>query len=350
MKTPGKRASAGKISEFGIAMYIVLLLAVFPLLDLLWLIASYGVVVLAAHQFASAASVEPNYKSGLESTFNTACRFSASGWARFARLSPMSGYDGCGCDLYVQSTAIVGQDVSQYGPNTPPPPPIVSDRIWEYKALVQYEWRPPISLSAVPIVGSIPGLGRPVRITHAALRAAEHPEGLAEVNDIQFQRQPTGSILASFPPGVGGGETAPEHMSWNYPNIYVLIAAAGQVIVDEDVLEVDSRNADWTDTGLSVSDGQKAWIDTRADGQWRLSATSVYVDANGYTSSPVPGDGLIPGKLIGRLGTNPSFEVGRFQLNMVPNGQGKLLLMCHDMFFDDNDGKQVVRVIVTQSQ
>jgi hypothetical protein len=157
---------------------------------------------------------------------------------------------------------------------------------------------------------------------------------------------------------------------WNYPNIYTLIASAGESVVSNEVVEVDAMQPIppkaiidcYTPTGVTLQSGQNFWIDSRADGMWHFDSGGTAYNANGDPNSPggtgppnvveplpsAPGDAL-----IGMIGNNTPFVVGVDMLNHASNGQnGSFGLIINDDNFDtgftDNVGMQTVRVIVTQ--
>lgn len=362
-----RRAAIGKIAEFAPVLFVLFFMLLLPCLNMIWLATAYVIIGLAANQFVSAAAVETTYDKALQAMRTCAVQFNGSPWTSFGGLSPIGGYSSTGSDLYLKSTNIASHAINELGPNTPVPPPVdTTNNIWEYKTLARYRVTPLLNMASVPFIGSVPGLGAPVNLTFVAHKLVEHPEGLGQLAGLVFSSQPNGSIRPQV--GTGGGGVLPGGAAWYHPDIYELIAAAGQTIVSEDVLQVFANNGDWTDTGIDIKPGQKAWIDLRADGLWNNWPAKPLSDADG-SGSPRTFEGMMlpDGALVGEIGASPlapatptsrsnpggtPFEVGKFKLNLAPPNTGRLYLIQTDSDeprdYFDNAGVQTVRVIITQ--
>ena len=366
------RNTAGNISEFAPALFVLMFIFLFPLINMLWLAASYMIILLAANVTVSAAAVETSYDRALASMYSQANQFNGSAWNAFGGLIPHGGYGNSGSDLYLKSTDIASHNVNRFGPNTSAPPPIdLSTKVWEFESKVSYQVHPLINMAAVPLVGDVPALGKDVLIQCCAHKLAEHPEGLGQEDEaVEFGSQPAGSLInASLPSGTGGGGVLPGESSWNEPTIYEKIKAAGQTIVAENVVTVRADNNLWTPIDVpDIQPGQKIWIDYRADGSWNTVPTfgpdnyqDIFTDADGLSSITTHGYPL--GAMLGRVGTNTPFLLGKQQWNLTPPGTGKFYMICNDgpsgdepMPFDgetngghyNNQGVMVVRVIIAK--
>jgi hypothetical protein len=173
------RRERGSIAEFGPALFIFLLFAVFPFINLLALATATGTVALIATEAAGAAARSTSYPDALTAVQAKTVSLTQSGFGRFARLLPQGGIGGCGADLYVIQTRVGTNQTQTYGPNTTVPPPIdATNNVYEYNVKVTYQMVPFVNLSAVPFIGNVPGLGKNTTLTWNVQRAVEYPTGL----------------------------------------------------------------------------------------------------------------------------------------------------------------------------
>lgn len=348
--------------ELAPSIMILLIFVVFPFINLMGVVVGYATGFLITRQAARQAGAQAKFAEALTAMLNESGGITQSGLGRFVKLKPVGGYQNSGTDLYVLATNYITNQTKNYGPNSPVPPPIDSSTfVYEYTVPGTFDVGPLIDMSTVPFLGGIPGLGPSARIHTVSQCVVEHPDGLG--NDAASDDQFRSLIPPWQPPGQSGGPgVALADSGWNYPNIYQLIQNAGQTIVDEDVLQVYANTPAWTDTGIDVVPGQKVWIDLRADGLWNASPNMTLTDADGDVAlGPSQGTAVLPtspwGTLVGRLGAGNPFSVGKYQLNLVPPGTGRLYLIFNDGYdptsqlltdFTDNSGFQTVRIIVTK--
>jgi len=173
------RRRNGNTAEFGPALLILFLFAIFPLINLLGLGTGEATVYLLAQEAANHTSQANNYSDALASMQSIANQFMGTGFAAFAKLVPMGGYNSCGANLWVQQTAVASQQATMYGPNQGVNNPIDANaNIYEYSVHARYQCGPLINLSAVPLIGSVPGLGPPATLMVCVNRAVEFPDGL----------------------------------------------------------------------------------------------------------------------------------------------------------------------------
>jgi hypothetical protein len=347
-----KRSNAGHITEFPLSLYILLLIVVFPIVDLVGLVTGSAIICLTAHQAASRAANQRRYADSLDVMQQSANDFLKTGFAEFARLHPTGGFGNCGANLYIDACNYQTNAIQAYGPNTPLPPPAdTSTYVYECRVQTAYEVGPTVDLSFMPGLSAVPGLGKPAVINFSASRDAEYPTGLAAA----LPPPPNGAVppynAAPTIPQTGP-LAGPEGSGWNHPSIYEEIKAAGQHVVTEDVILVQANNYNWTATGITVASGQTLWIDLRSDGSW-TSGTGMF-NANGNPADkswtgPMPGQP--EGMLLGKVGSAAAFAVGTTYQNYAPGQAGPFSLIFNDdapPTYTDNVGTQMVRVIVTQ--
>lgn len=330
---------------------ILLIFVVFPLINLMAVATGYGVAFLITNQAARQAASQPTFNDALAAMLNESGTLAQWGISRFAKLKPVGGYQGSGTDLYILATNYSTSQMTRIGPNKPVPPPVDSSTfVYEYCVPGTFDVGPMVDMSSVPFLGTVPGLGPPARICTTSDRVVEHPEGLGAVSTGSQQSFttpiPPPNSTGTTPPGPGSGT------GWNYPNIYQMIAAAGQTVISEDVLQVYANNANWTDTNIDVLPGQRVWIDLRADGLWNHDGGGQMTDADGDVAAGAMGsiDPASPiGMLVAKMGNGSPFPVGNYELNLAPPGTGRLYLIQNDgASWAGSEGLQTVRIIVTQ--
>lgn len=340
------RSCKGNMYEMSWALFIAIAIFVFPLIDLLGMAIGAATVCLIARQTSIRAATQQRFDSALLAIEEEASLMSRTGLARFARLRPLGGYNGCGVDLYIDATNYVNGDRKQYGPNLPAPPPIdTSSWLYQCVSQVSYEVGPTINLSVLPWIGTVPGLGRPHIVTVRISRTAEYPQGFQNTSGLSTIGGTMPATLDATPIGStspGGGRSG-----WNFPNIYDIIAGAGQTVVTEDVLVIPSINPNWTSTNIRVAPGDKLWIDYRADGEWTLTPNwDSTTDADGLAS--LNNDGFRLGSMIGKIDNGNAFFLGKQKWNFPPPNSGQLYMKCNDYYYVDNVGVVTARIIVAR--
>ncbi|HEY9787280.1 MAG TPA: hypothetical protein V6D17_17955 [Candidatus Obscuribacterales bacterium] len=367
------RNRTGHLGEFPLALFVLLFFVSFPAVNLLGLATGAATMYLLAHTSATRAAAQEQYENALSGVKEEAESFLKTGFASFSRLKPCGGFEMCGCDLFVTATNYRTQEVLTFGPNTPVPPPVdASNFIYEYSCRTTCEVGPTVNLSNLPFIGAIPGIGKPVELTCVAHRAVEHPKGLGESEaastsgaDKYFQSRVTA------PGQEPQDETQVVASGWNYPNLYQMIEAAGQVVVASTVLQVPANKGSLTDTTLTVAPGQRLWFDFKADGQWSFEP-GRFTDADGsyglygnrgtsvQWNSSFPAGDFTQGSLVGHIITpgeayaSPGsfFFVGKDKRDYEPKTSGSVALMMNDSFnsFHDNEGVLTVRIVVTEAK
>lgn len=174
-----RKIGSAQISEFSAALALFFLVMLFPLIGLISISTAVGTGYFAARYCASRAGDSPSFTQALNNAEAASREINSSGWAQFAGLKPVRGYNDSGMDLWVTDTNIATNTNITHGPNTPAVSALDPDKyLYSYDAIVTYDVGPFLNLSGLPVVGDIEGLGKPVRMSFEASRAIEHFDGL----------------------------------------------------------------------------------------------------------------------------------------------------------------------------
>ncbi len=354
-----QRRAHGSAAEFQLSLLVLFALMAFPAINLIFLGAAYSATWFISFQSAMAAAQQTDFNSAIKSVSEQTSRFNSGGLTKCLKMVPDGGYQQNGTDIFIDAVNFIDSSKTQtIGPNKAVPPPIdLTNNIYEVVARTNYRVEPFVNLAAVPALGSVPGLGKPVSFSASVKRCAEFPQGLTRGsgNSVNGGRasttDPATTSFASpvsLPPQATGEP-------WNRPKIYEEISSSGQQIVDHAVVLVNADNPDWTDTGIVVHPGQTIWIDFRADGIWGGSKGSYppEFDADGfnyygfgsmrkegqlnmfnYMSPPIswnlvgavdPPKSLIVAELY-------QFNVGKTKYKYMPDRTGALKIGNFDLF------------------
>ncbi|MBS2005301.1 MAG: hypothetical protein U0103_25185 [Candidatus Obscuribacterales bacterium] len=371
MTTRISNRQRGSAAEIPLSLFVLFMMAVFPLVNMVSLGIACSTIFLTAKVAAERAAAQQSYKKALSSMSSELKRLNADGLHRFLHLRPVSGHADTGTNLFVQATScsVSGRSV-QYGPNSPVNVPIdTTNWLYEYKAESTYDVEPLLPITFIPIIGKIPGLGVPCRISMCAQDLAEYPLGLAEFDKILSLSGGTSPVnLRVSGLDIPGELTDLIDSGWDYPTIYHDIEKAGQTVVDEEVFLINAKNWKWFDTKMNVGSKNRVWIDYRAVGEWSVwqdpdTGFRPTWDADGnkkfedFYGHPFNNTGFPPGSLLGKAGDgNPPFFLGRGSINFIPPTSGRLYLGTNDGpdgpgsspdWFDNNLGSITVRVVVT---
>lgn len=374
----------GHMSEFAICLFVLLFLALFPLIDLLGLAMRAATIELLAHESVSQASKQETYPKALAAMQEQTASFLSSGFGRFCGLRAVSGYLNCGTDLYTVVTKIDGSGTARFGPNAGITPPIDKTSVFEFMCRCTYDVRPWVNLGCIPGLANIPGVGKTARLSFAAYRAPEfftalqQPSASAPSTSVSVSgaSNPVQGSLGSYLNQSSTGSVLPETgiglPIWRDPQLFNQIAATGQQIVSQDVLVVHASDP-WVNSGITVLPGETIWIDSRADGLWRTAPNSGRppIDANGYSfSDPLTFyGGASLGTLVACVGALPPvklvtvnspdvpvtpinppnmFPVGDTLLNHAVTIPGTINIMINNTTLYDNSGQQIVRIVITR--
>ncbi|MBI5173003.1 MAG: hypothetical protein HY986_08945 [Candidatus Melainabacteria bacterium] len=172
--------ASAQMAEFAPAFMIFILVIMLPFINLLSFATGYASLAFLAQNSAVQASNSSTYAQALQEMSNSANQTKSSGIGQFAKLAPVGGFNGCGCDLFITETDLTTKVSTQYGPNTgvtvTPDP---TNKIYEFQVRATYDIGPFLNLGSVPFVSSVPLVGAPVRITISSHRAAEHTDALS---------------------------------------------------------------------------------------------------------------------------------------------------------------------------
>lgn len=183
------RNSKGSLAEFAPA-FGILILALFPLLDLLGLAMSVGTAQFIGSQAVQKAAVANSPSEAVDAMYQELDTMANSNFAKFANLSidgaivrpnlapgmffyaSPNSRDFSTTKLYVVRTNIQTQ-VTEHASAPPPDQFDPNTYIYEYYGVTNFRIQPYINLSGIPGLNSIPGLGQPFTIKFAATRAVE---------------------------------------------------------------------------------------------------------------------------------------------------------------------------------
>lgn len=389
-----KRRTGHASTEFVASLIVFFFLMFFPLLNLMGVALSAGMLCMLSHQIATRASEQLTYADALFAMKSECSRLMATGWANFLQLQPRAGYQKCGSDLYIEASQIGSTNVQSFGPNQPLPTAPNPNDVYEYVASTSFQVKPLIPMSGIPFVSQVPALGQPVEIRWNAARAVEHVAGLASAafsTKNQTLNFPNLTQLAGQDPPstfTGNGNGIPD--GWRNPGVYGALPP-NLTVVGIDVFIVPSNSMTWVNSALNVNPGQFVYIDTHADGLWRtlisdtLRDPSKRFDADGapagnnFNQKGPKGGAMAMGnpptippafmELIGYVGNSPPdltsilnvhfpqpplptpfpgyFVMADNSFTLSP-GSGNLKAISNDNWRQDNTGEQVVRAIILQ--
>lgn len=223
--------------EFVFALFVFFMILLFPLVNLIGLTMGAVTQYLLTKECASSAGVSRDFPEALAAMESTANRIASSGLGNFAKMAPIGGFAGSGTDLYIVRTQISSGTPTTYGPNSPYAGVVDDNNLYEYQVRSTFDLGPFLNLSAVPFIGTVPGVGAPARLTLVAHQSVEFTEGLASGGSGGGGQGggATGGggqagvleAVSSVPPGTGGGTTMPngytytaDELKWwaNHPN------------------------------------------------------------------------------------------------------------------------------------
>ncbi|MBS1990647.1 MAG: hypothetical protein JSS86_02155 [Cyanobacteria bacterium SZAS LIN-2] len=176
------RDRGASVAEFGPVLVIFVLIIIIPLLNLLAFATGYACVSSTCQSCAADAANSTTFEEALVNVKKRARALVESSLGQFARVKPVGGYQDCGVDVYIATTKLSDPNSGHfYGPNTGLPANVTADAatyIYEYTVRSSFAVGPLMDLSAVPLVGALPLIGKPVTLSNQANRAAEHTDAL----------------------------------------------------------------------------------------------------------------------------------------------------------------------------
>lgn len=316
---------ASGISEFGPSL-IVLILIVFPAIDLIGLACGAATVFLTARQCATRAATASSLDDALTAMKQEAKGLADSGLGRFARLKAQNGFENSGADFFIRQTGVYSSAVINHGPNKGLPRPIdTASNVYEGVIKVDYLVGPLLDLSAIPGLDNVPALGKPAQLAVTWERALEHPELFAD--DTTLASANAGSFAGNSGAATGGGSGSNNLGSWNYPTGGQWQPMPGQKILQIDNINVPANREPWLTTEIAVQQGNRLTFDFLSYGNWSDGYKTF--DADGEIAT-TDGDQLPMGCLTGQIGDGPKFFIGKDQWNFTPPSTGILRLRFHD--------------------
>jgi hypothetical protein len=168
------------MAEFAPALLVFILL-LFPLINLIGYGCAVATCQLIGRQTAQAAGTGSTFTLALAAVQTDANSLLNSAWGKFAKITAVGGYTGCGMDLYVTATPISGGSPVRYGPNTPYTGTVDNTNfIYEYTVSEHYLISPFVPLGSFPFFGGIPIIGQASAFNMDTSSAAEFPDGLTQ--------------------------------------------------------------------------------------------------------------------------------------------------------------------------
>ncbi len=360
-----RNQAGGQMSEMPVALFILFFFFLFPLINMVFIGMAAVTIYFATVTNVTRAAKQPDFTTSLSAFFDEASLLNGSGMIQFLKMTPYAGYKGCGSDLFITATDTGTGTAATFGPNTGVTGPVDPNaRLYEYRGVTAYDVQPFINLGAVPFLTGVPGIGAPFRLSFSAHSAAEHPTGLATANNPTLLSGGTPGISLDNPPGLDPASVAVSSggTTWLTPDVFQTIDNSGATINDQTVLSVAAREPDWTHTSVQVSDGDKIYIDYKADGSWQNGVGSlVPSNADGANSKAYDDSIEKQGYMIGKLGST-EFLMGKSQqMVLAPSGQSGELLIANFMkggpsskdtkvrkAYKNNKGTMDVRIIVVR--
>lgn len=170
---------SGAIAEFAPVLFIFFLVILFPLINLIGFATSSATVLMITRQSASVAGSSTTWQEALTSMEQETTKLRNSGFGKFANITPVGGYNGCGADMYVAATGLSSGNTTYSTKNNGLGGPAnTQDNIYEYQIRTSFMINPWLNMSGMPFIGSVPIVGKPAGCAYIANSNVEHPEGL----------------------------------------------------------------------------------------------------------------------------------------------------------------------------
>jgi hypothetical protein len=174
------RCFGSSTAELGPALWILLILIVIPLIDLISFIWGVSTVMFLANNAARSAAPQQTYSDAIAAVRNA--ENNLKNWQNFAKLTPVNG-QAQGVEIAVLRIAMNNNSSTKY---LPPPAPnkipndsnALTNNIYQYQIIASYDVMPVFNFSQMPVLSSIPALGKPVNVSFTSTAQVEHPEGL----------------------------------------------------------------------------------------------------------------------------------------------------------------------------
>lgn len=173
------------IAEFGPAMFVALIFVLIPLANILFFQIGVSGVQYLVSEAARAASSADTRQAALTAMTSKVTGVMSTGIVRVVKIAPLGGLNSCGCDLYVKKTPVGGGNAVTFNLSSAMPvadqPDTGSNQnnyVYEYAVQGQYNVYPLLDMEGVPLIGTIPALGGPGRVSFSAAGVVENPRAL----------------------------------------------------------------------------------------------------------------------------------------------------------------------------
>jgi hypothetical protein len=169
-----------QLAEFGPALWVFFIVVLFPLFNLCQFVCGVATVALIAAQSAQAMASSPDFNSGLTAGRAAATSLAASGFGKFAHLTPVSPY---GVQFYIDTTNVNTNAQTATGPDTPLSTAIdTTNNLYQIEARCQYNVGPMLPMQNIVLLADIPLIGKAAQLSFSNQKAAEFPNGLSTLN------------------------------------------------------------------------------------------------------------------------------------------------------------------------
>lgn len=182
-KSGAARAAGASIAEFGPVLVLFVLITIVPIANLLFFVAGYVSVSALSQSCATDAANSASFTEALLNVQKRTNSLVDSSLGKFVKLRPVGGYKSCGVDVYLATTNVANPNVGQFfGPNTGLPAGATADAattIYQYNIRSSFDVGPCVDLQHVPLIGSMPMVGKPSTVEISTSRMAEHIDCLS---------------------------------------------------------------------------------------------------------------------------------------------------------------------------
>ena len=170
---------SGAIAEFAPVLFIFFLVILFPLINLIGFATSSATVLMITRQAASIAGSSTTWQDALAGMDTETQKWKNSGFGKFANITPLGGYNGCGADMYIATTSLSSGGTTYSTKNSGLGAAAdTQNNIFEYQIRTRFTINPWLNMSGMPFIGSVPIVGKPASCAYTANSNVEHPEGL----------------------------------------------------------------------------------------------------------------------------------------------------------------------------
>ncbi len=190
LRRPNSKGAA--ISEFAPALFVFLILFLFPCVNLVLYAASVSTCTAICEEASRAAAISSTKTEAIRFVGQKADILEKSSMGAFANITPQGGVNGpngpTGCTLEVLSRLntdasgnVTVTNVSggqALGALSPSIGNNSANRHYEYRVVGNFVVKPFLNMAGIPIVGQIPAVGAPTNVKFASTAQIENVSGL----------------------------------------------------------------------------------------------------------------------------------------------------------------------------